>query len=211
MSAARALRLYLIADTGLVPGERLPAAVAAALRGGVTCVQLRAKGLTTAAQVALARELRAVCARAGAPFIVNDRADVALAAEADGMHVGHLGQEDLDPADARRLLGPDRWVGVSVAGAAEATAAAARGASYVSAGPMFATATKRDAGPAAGTALLAEVRRATALPLVAIGGIRAEHAAALYAAGADGLAVGAAILLADDPARAAGAFAAAVA
>lgn len=211
MSASGALRLYLIADTGLVPDERLPAVVAAALRGGVSCVQLRAKDHSTAAQVALARELRRACARAGVPFIVNDRLDVALAAGADGVHVGHLGQEDLDPADARRLLGPERWVGVSVAGAAEATAAAARGASYVSAGPMFATKTKRDAGSAAGTALLAEVRRATDLPLVAIGGIGPEHAAALYAAGADGLAVGAAILLADDPARAAGAFAAAVA
>lgn len=211
MSASDVLRLYLIADTGLVPDERLPAVVAAALRGGVSCVQLRAKAHSTAAQVALARELRAACARAGVPFIVNDRVDVALAAGAEGVHVGHLGQEDLDPADARRLLGPERWVGVSVAGAAEAAAAAARGASYVSAGPMFATATKRDAGPAAGTALLAEVRRATDLPLVAIGGIRPEHAAALYAAGADGLAVGAAILLADDPERAAGAFAVAVA
>lgn len=211
MSAADTLRLYLIADTGLVAGERLPAAVAAALRGGVTCVQLRAKDLGTAAQIALAREIRAVCAGAGVPFIVNDRADVALAAGADGVHVGHLGQEDLDPADARRILGPDRHVGVSVAGAAEAAAAAARGASYVSAGPMFTTETKRDAGPAVGTALLAEVRRATDLPLVAIGGIRAEHAAALYAAGADGLAVGAAILLADDPARAARAFTRAVA
>lgn len=211
MSASGALRLYLIADTGLVPDERLPTVVAAALRGGVSCVQLRAKDHSTAAQVALARELRRACARAGVPFIVNDRLDVALAAGADGVHVGHLGQEDLDPADARRLLGPERWIGVSVAGAAEAAAAAARGASYLSAGPMFATATKRDAGPAAGTALLAEVRRATDLPLVAIGGIRPEHAAALYAAGADGLAVGAAILLAEDPAQAAGAFAAAVA
>ena len=181
------VRLYLLADTGVVPGPRLADLVQAALRGGVTAVQLRAKRETTLEQLELARILKHMCGTAGVPFIVNDRVDVALAAEADGAHVGHIGEEDLSPSDARRLLGPDAVVGVSVGSAQEARLATAQGASYVSAGPMFATSTKLNAGPAAGEALLRQVRAATGLPLVVIGGITAERAAALYAAGADGL------------------------
>src|SRR5919202_734502 len=148
------LRLYLLADTGLVPAERLPEVVAAAIRGGVTIVQLRAKGATTLEQMELAHALKEVCAPAGVPLIVNDRVDIALAAEADGAHVGHIGEEDLSPRDARRLLGPDAILGVSVGTAQEARVAAAEGATYVSAGPMFTTTTKTNAGPAAGEPLL---------------------------------------------------------
>ncbi len=202
----RAVRLCLLADTGLVPPARLPDVVERALAGGVTLVQQRAKGLTTLEQVALARQLRAVCSRVGVPFVVNDRVDVALAAGADGAHVGHLGEEDLHPSDARRLLGPDAILGVSVGSPEEARLAEAAGASYVSAGPMFETATKANAGPPAGESLLRAVRAATSLPLVVIGGITAERASALYAAGADGVCVGVAILCADDPRRAASAF-----
>lgn len=201
-----ALRLYLLADTGLVPAERLPDAVGAAIRGGVTAVQLRAKGATTLEQVDLARALRDLCVPAGVPLIVNDRVDVALAADADGVHVGHIGEEDLSPRDARRLLGAETILGVSVGSAQEARLAAAGGASYVSAGPMFATTTKANAGPAAGEALLRAVRVATPLPLVVIGGITAQRAPALFAAGADGICVGAAILGAPDPEAAARAF-----
>src|SRR5919199_4618031 len=201
-----ALRLYLLADTGLAPPDRLPHIVAAAVRGGATAVQLRAKTATTLVLLELAHTLLAVCREADVPFIVNDRVDVALAAEADGAHVGHIGEEDLSPTDARRLLGPDAVVGVSVGSAQEARLATAQGATYVSAGPMFATSTKANAGPAAGEALLRQVRAATGLPLVVIGGITPERAAPLYAAGADGLCVGAAILRAPDPEQAAQAF-----
>lgn len=204
-----ALRLYLLADSGLVPASHLPDAVAAAVRGGVTAVQLRAKSATTLELLDLARALHTLCTSAGVPFLVNDRVDVALAAEADGVHVGHIGEEDLSPQDARRLLGHEALVGVSVASAQEARAATAQGASYVSAGPMFATSTKSNAGPAAGEALLRSVRAATSLPLVVVGGITAERAAALYAAGADGLCVGAAILRSADAEAAARAFIAA--
>lgn len=200
------LRLYLLADTGLVPAGRLPEVVSAAIRGGVTAVQLRAKGATTLEQLDLARALRTVCGPAGVPLIVNDRVDVGLAADADGVHVGHIGEEDLSPRDARRLLGIEAILGVSVGSAHEARTAAASGASYVSAGPMFATTTKANAGPAVGEALLRAVRLVTPLPLVVIGGITAERAAALYAAGADGVCVGAAILGARDPETAARAF-----
>ena len=201
-----ALRLYLLADTGLVPPERLSEVVRAALRGGVTAVQLRAKTATTLELLELARNLNAICVEAGVPFIVNDRVDVALAADADGVHVGHIGEEDLSPHDARRLLGPAAIVGVSVGTPQEAHMATSQSASYVSAGPMFATSTKANAGPAAGEALLRSVRAATALPLVVIGGITAERSPALFAAGADGICVGAAILRASDPEAAARAF-----
>lgn len=197
-----ALRLYLVADAGLVSPGRLPDVVAAALSGGVTMLQLRAKSLSARAQVDLARELRRACASAGIPFVVNDRIDVALAAEADGAHVGHAGVEDLTPAEARRLLGPRAIVGVSVGSAAEAASVVAD-ASYVSTGPIFATATKPDAGPPAGSALLRAVRASTTLPVVAIGGIRPAHVPDLVAAGADGVCVASAILEASDPAHAA--------
>jgi thiamine-phosphate pyrophosphorylase len=201
-----ALRLYLLADVGLAPAERLASIVTAALRGGVTAVQLRAKEATTLELLELARSLNAVSHEAGVPFIVNDRVDVALAAEADGAHVGHIGEEDLSPHDARRLLGPDAIVGVSIGTAQEARMATSQGASYVSAGPMFATSTKSNAGPAAGENLLRSVRAATRLPLVVIGGITPQRSAALYAAGADGVCVGAAIVRAPDPEAAARAF-----
>lgn len=202
----KALRLYLLADAGLVPPDHLPKIVEAALRGGVTAVQLRAKSATTLEQLDLAHALNALCRGADVPFIVNDRVDVALAAEADGAHVGHIGEEDLSPHDARRLLGTTAIVGVSVANAQEARTATTQGASYISAGPMFATATKANAGPAAGEALLRSVRAATGLPLVVIGGITSERSAALFSAGADGVCVGAAIVRAADPATAARAF-----
>jgi len=202
----RALRLYLIADSGLMTPLDLPAAVEAAVRGGVRIVQLRAKGLDTLAQIALARELAALCHRAGAMFVVNDRLDVTIASGADGIHVGHQGVEDIAPADARRALGADAIVGVSVGSPEEARDAEAAGASYVSAGPMFATATKSDAGPAAGVALLRAVRAATNLPLVVIGGITADRSAELIGAGADGVCVASAILRAPDPEAAALAF-----
>jgi thiamine-phosphate diphosphorylase len=195
----KALRLYLLADAGLAPSAELVQIVAAALRGGVTAVQLRAKTATTLELLELARNLNALCREANVPFIVNDRVDVALAAEADGAHVGHIGEEDLSPNDARHLLGPTAIVGVSVATPQEARMATSQGASYVSAGPMFATSTKADAGPAAGEALLRSVRPATGLPLVVIGGITPQRSAALFAAGADGVCVGAAIVRAADP------------
>jgi thiamine-phosphate pyrophosphorylase len=201
-----AMGLYLLADAGLVPPDKLPDVVAAALRGGVTAVQLRAKTATTLELLQLARTLNEVCQQAGVPFIVNDRVDVALAAEADGAHVGHIGEEDLSPRDARKLLGTRAIVGVSVGAPHEAHMATSQGASYVSAGPMFATSTKSNAGPAAGEALLRSVRAATRLPLVVIGGITPERASALFSAGADGVCVGAAILRAPDPEAAARAF-----
>lgn len=203
---SRTLRLYLIADTSLLMGRELVAAVRAAIDGGVTIVQLRAKGHSTLAQVELGRELAALCHAARIPFVVNDRADVALAAGADGLHVGHIGVEDLPPDAARAILGPAAIVGVSVNTAAEAAEAERCGASYVSGGPMYATRTKPDAGPPIGPALVTALRGATALPVVAIGGIEPRHVPELTRAGADGMCVAGGILRAADPAAAARAY-----
>jgi thiamine-phosphate pyrophosphorylase len=198
-----ALRLYLLADTGLVPAEGLPDAVSAALRGGVTAVQLRARDASTPELLSLAHALSGLCRSSNVLFIVNERVDVALATEADGAHLGHIGEAAESPTEAHHVLGADAIVGVSVASAQEARLAASQGASYVSAGPMFAPSTHEPVGEP----LLRSVRAATRLPLVVIGGITADRAAALYAAGADGVCVGAAILRAADVEGAARAFA----
>lgn len=199
------LRLYLIADTGVAAPAALPEIVRAAIAGGVTIVQLRAKALTTRAQVDLARALRVHCDAARVPLIVDDRADVASAAGAAGAHVGHVGQEDLLPSEVLGILGPQAIVGVSVGSAEEATRVT--DAAYLSAGPMYATTTKGDAGPAVGPALIRAVRAVTPLPLVAIGGITSDRVGELLAAGADGVCVASAILRARDPRAAAASFA----
>jgi len=200
------LTLHVLTDREWSRGRDTLTVATAAQGGGATVIQLRDKKATTRTLVEEGLALRALTQERGVLLIVNDRIDVALAIEADGAHVGHIGEEDLSPRDARRLLGANAIVGVSVGNGPEAHQATSQGASYVSAGPMFATSTKSNAGPAAGEALLRSVRAATRLPLVVIGGITPERAAALYAAGADGVCVGAAIVRAADPEAAARAF-----
>lgn len=181
------------------PGRGHLEVARAALAGGATLVQLRDKGATAAALFRLAAALLPLCRQAGVPLVVNDRLDVALAAGADGVH---LGQDDLPAAEARRLLGPDRILGVSAATPAEARAAEQAGADYVGVGPVFPTATKPDAGEAVGLKALAAVRAAVAIPVLAIGGITAANAGAAVAAGADGVAVISAVSRAPDMAAA---------
>ena len=189
------LSLYLVTDAGLSRGRSQAEVVEAALRGGVGVVQYRAKDASTRMMVEEAGELCRICRRFGAVFIVNDRLDVALAVEADGLHVG---QDDLPATVARRLLGPDKILGVSAGSVEEAREAVAAGADYIGASPVFATPTKTDAGPALGLAGLAAMADAIDLPLVAIGGVNSGNARDLLAAGAAGLAVVSAIVSADD-------------
>ena len=192
--------LYLVTDRALARGRPLADVVRAAVAGGVTCVQLREKEASAREFVAAARELLALLRPLGVPLIVNDRIDVALAAGADGVHVG---QQDLSVADARRL-GPPGWiVGVSAESVADAARAERDGADYVGASPVFATPTKADHAPPLGLAGLRALRAATKLPLVAIGGLHAGNARETIRAGADGLAVVSAIVAADDPRAAA--------
>jgi thiamine-phosphate pyrophosphorylase len=156
--------------------------VAAAVAAGVRVVQYRQKQGLTRDLVDEARHLRRLCR--DTRFLVNDRVDLVLEVGADGVH---LGQEDLPYHEARKLLGPDKIIGVTVHTVAEALAAQAGGADYLGVSPIFATATKADAGVPTGVALLTEIRRRVMLPLVAIGGITLAKAAAVIEAGADGV------------------------
>lgn len=167
----------------------------AALEGGAPMIQLRDKDMSTAELVEVARELRALTRAHGAAFIVNDRVDVALAAGADGVH---LGIDDLPLSAARRLMGAGAVVGASAANAEEARAAQAAGASYVSVGAIYATASKSDAGAPIGLGPLGEIKRAVAVPVLAIGGITCENVEAVIRAGADGAAVISAVAEAED-------------
>lgn len=188
--------LYAIVDpldTGRTPEEL----AAAYLAGGARLLQLRAKNATSRELLRAAERIAALARQAGALFLVNDRPDVARAVDADGVH---LGQDDLPVAAARRVLGPNRLVGVSTHDLAEARAAVAAGADYIGVGPVHTTASKEKALPARGPGLVAAVRAEVACPIVAIGGITAETAAAVRAAGADAVAMIAALARAADPA-----------
>ena len=181
-------------------GERgLLAVVQSAVRGGVTCVQLREKRLDTRAFVERARALKALLSPLRIPLLINDRVDVALAAGADGVHVG---QSDMAPQDVRRLM-PGALIGLSIESWQQMREAEQAPVDYYGISPVFATSSKADAAPALGLAGLQQLRLMTARPLVAIGGIQAGNVAAVMAAGADGVAVVSALCAAADPARAA--------
>jgi thiamine-phosphate pyrophosphorylase len=192
--------LYVLTDRRAGGGRSLVDVVRAAIRGGATAVQLRDKQATTRELVELGRALLEVTRPAGVPLIVNDRIDVALAIDADGAHVG---QDDMPAPLARRLLGPDRVLGVSAGTVEEALQAQRDGADYVGTGDVYGTPTKADAGVPIGIAGLAEVVRAVSIPVVAIGGIQAENAAETVRAGAAGIAVVSAVIGAPDPEAAA--------
>jgi thiamine-phosphate pyrophosphorylase len=168
----------------------------AACAGGARVVQLRAKRATDAQALAWGRELRALTRAAGVAFVVNDRVDLALACEADAVH---LGQDDLAPADARRIA-PSLAIGRSTHDAAQLARALTEPIDYVAYGPLFGTASKDTGYDARGLAALREIAsRCASLPLVAIGGIRAANCAQARAAGAHGVAVISAVANAADP------------
>jgi thiamine-phosphate pyrophosphorylase len=198
------VRLYALLDPR-VSGERLPELAQAVVEGGATLVQLRDKEGATRQLIAEARVLRAVLALHSVPLVVNDRVDVALAAGADGVH---LGQDDMLAADARRLLGSQAIIGLSVRNIAEARAAPLEQLDYVCVGGIFATASKQNPQPPIGVAGLREIvallrGRAPAIPIGAIAGIDETNAAEVIAAGADGIAVISALASAPEPAAAA--------
>lgn len=178
--------LYAILDTGLLGARSLPAAIHDLAAGGATLFQLRMKSGSDAVRLARAREAVAAAHAAGVPLLVNDRPDIALIAGADGVHVG---QRDLPPSGVRRLLGPDALLGVSTHDSQELRAAREAPVDYVAFGPVFATSSKADPDPVVGLEGLRAARSLVRGPLVAIGGIRRENAAAVVAAGADGVAI----------------------
>ena len=195
MSPALASPLYVILDAGAARGRDLATVLDAVLAGGCRVVQLRDKTHAPGPLLALAEPLRRRCREAGATFIVNDRADLALALEADGLHVG---QDDLPAAVARRLLPPGMILGVSTHDEAQARQALREGADYVAVGSIFPTGTKTGF-QLVGTRLVRAVRPEIPVPLVAIGGITEANAAEVIEAGADAVAVISAVCGAADP------------
>jgi thiamine-phosphate pyrophosphorylase len=188
--------VYVIADRGAAGHRSIVEVVRAAIRGGATVVQLRDKSATTREVVELGRALQAVTGSADVPLIVNDRLDVALAIEAEGVHVG---MDDMPVALVRRLLGPGRLVGYSPDTLEAALRGQREGADYLGIGDVFGTPSKADAGEPIGLEGLAAVVRAVSIPVVAIGGITIENAAAAVRAGAAGVAVISAVVGAEDP------------
>ncbi|WNG59295.1 thiamine phosphate synthase [Archangium gephyra] len=189
------LSVYLVTDRLLSRGRALVDVVLSAVRGGATVVQLREKEGSARETLELGRALLHGLRPLGVPLIVNDRVDLALALGADGVHVG---QGDLPPEVARRLMGPDALVGLSITGAADLPTLDPAVVDYAGVGPIFPTGSKADATPALGLEELARLRRLLPVPIVAIGGITAANAPAVIAAGADGVSVVSAICSADD-------------
>ena len=174
--------------------------MSAALRAGVRAVQLREKDLPTRPLLALAREMTDLARSYGARMLVNDRADVCLAAGSDGTHLPAAG---LRPAAARRLLGPDRLIGASAHSADEAARAETDGADFIVLGPIFTTPSKRAFGPPIGLGELERARMRCQVPLFGIGGVTASRVREVVKAGAHGVAVVGSVMAADDIERAA--------
>jgi thiamine-phosphate pyrophosphorylase len=171
-----------------------------AIAGGADAIQFRQKDGSTRELIETARAMKALCARAGVAFIVNDRIDVAIASDADGVH---LGQDDFPIALARRLLGDDRIIGGSAGNIEEALMCTADGADYIGFGPVFPTMSKDDAGPATGIEAIENLLKVVSLPVIAIGGINRENIPDVINAGAHGIAVISAVCCSEDPAKSA--------
>lgn len=186
--------IYLLTDDACLLGRPLLECVEQALRAGVTLLQYRSKYKDGGAMYQEALALKELCDRYDVPLIINDRVDVALAVGAAGVHVG---QDDLPCSVVRQLVGPDFVIGVSAHNPEEARKAAADGADYLGCGAVFGTGTK--AGVAKlGLERLQNIRQAVTLPMVGIGGVKADNYAEVLATGADGAAIISGILAADD-------------
>ena len=193
---SRDLGLYVVTDRELAKGRTEEEVVSLAIAGGATAIQFRAKNWEAGPMVEVGLRLRRITADKGVLYIVNDRADVAMAVEADGVH---LGQDDFPVPLARKLLGPDKIIGLTVHDARQAAEAEDLGADYLGTSAVFPTDTKKyvtvePLGPAG----LERIVRATRLPVVAIGGISRSNAAEVMATGIVGIAVVSAVVTADD-------------
>lgn len=187
--------LYLVTDSTLCPREELPAVVEQAVSGGVTMVQLREKDCSSRVFYETALRVQEVTRRHGVPLLINDRLDIALAVDADGLHIG---QSDLPAAVARRILGAGKLLGVSAGTVEEARQAVADGADYLGVGAIFPTDTKEDAD-AVGIEGLKQIRAVVDVPIVGIGGLKENNLPLLKGAGMDGIAVVSAIVGQQDP------------
>jgi len=192
--------LYVITDAKLSRGRSHLEVAQAAIKGGASLIQFRDKEMTTRQLVETAGKIKELTDEADIPLIINDRLDVALAVDADGVHVG---QDDMPAALARQLIGPHKILGVSASTVEEALQAEREGADYVSASPVFTTPTKPDAPPPTGLEGLRAIGEAVNLPVIAIGGINEENVAEVMEAGAQGVAVISAVVSAPGIATAA--------
>ena len=193
------LRLYAVTDRTWLGKESLEEAVEAALRGGVTILQLREKQAPYEELVKTAMRLKPLCRRYGVPLIINDDVEAALEADADGVHVG---QEDMAVAEARRILGPEKIIGASAHNREEALEAQRQGADYLGSGAVFGSSTKKDATTLSREELTA-VCRAVSIPVAAIGGITGEKWLELAGTGVSGIAVVSALFAGADKEEAA--------
>jgi thiamine-phosphate pyrophosphorylase len=199
------ISLYVLVDPAVAGGKPLAALAGAAAKGGATLVQLRDKSGATRRLIDEAAAIKQALRGFGVPLIVNDRADVMLAAGADGIHIG---RDDLDPATARRLLGPRAIIGVSIKSESDIAKLPTGAIDYAFIGGVFATASKDNPDPPIGIEGLRRLRgllraRAPQLPVGAIAGINEKNAAAVIGAGAEGIAVISAVTAAGDPEAAA--------
>jgi thiamine-phosphate pyrophosphorylase len=195
--------LCFIADSEAAAGRDILPLIGEAVAGGATLIQLRGKIWTSAQFLNLGIKAHQFLLAKKIPLIINDRVDIAQACEADGVH---LGQDDMPFHYARKILGNNRLIGISVKTEEEAVAAERDGADYIGVGPIFKTFSKDDSGPEIGLAGLREVRAKVKIPILAIGGISAGNAADVISAGADGVAVISAIAAAMNPHKAAAKF-----
>lgn len=179
------LKLYAVTDRTWLKGQTLAFQIEEALKGGVTIVQLREKGLSTKAFVQEALAIKAITTRYNVPLIINDNVEVALLSDADGVH---LGLDDMSVSKARTLLGPDKIIGASARTIERALEAEAEGATYLGVGAIFGTTTKQDAKTIT-LDLLHSICLATAIPVVAIGGINEANLLQLKGLGISGVAV----------------------
>ena len=189
-------RLHLLTDIVLQSRFSHEELARRGIVGGADTIQLREKGGSTRRMIEVAKRMVAVCRQADVPLIVNDRIDVALAADADGVH---LGQSDFPIPHARELLGKDKLIGGSAATLEEARICLAEGADYIGFGPVYVTGSKADAGPVSGPEGLTHVVETIPLPIIAIGGITAENVPEVMEAGAYGIAVISAVCCQIDP------------
>lgn len=179
------LKLYAVTDRTWLKGQTLAFQIEEALKGGVTVVQLREKGLSTKAFVQEALAIKAITTRYNVPLIINDNVEVALLSDADGVH---LGLDDMSVSKARTLLGPDKIIGASARTIERALEAESEGATYLGVGAIFGTTTKQDAKTIT-LDLLHSICLATAIPVVAIGGINEANLLQLKGLGISGVAV----------------------
>lgn len=186
--------LYAVTDRAWVGEQSLYEQVEAAIKGGVTCVQLREKELDEEAFLAEAMEIAALCRRYQIPFFVNDNVDIAIQCKADGIHVG---QEDMEAAKVRQRVGDDMMIGVSVHSVEEALEAVKHGADCLGVGAMFATSTKTDVDVLP-KEVLRDICAAVSVPVTAIGGIGKSNISQLAGTGVDGVALVSAIFASED-------------